>query len=112
VSRLIGQYVAGSDGRQLGLIGEVVIDTERQNVRYVVLFYEPRPGAGTEDAFAVPMQALSWSSAGLTLNVTPERLASLVGVDFDERPAPHGLRYIGTIDRTFPVDAPPVGATR
>lgn len=112
VSRLIGRYVAGSDGRQLGPIGEVVIDTERGKVRYAVLFYEPRRGAATEDAFAVPLQALTWSSAGLTLNVTPERLASLIGGDFDERTAPHGLRYLGTIDRTFPVDAAPVGATR
>ena len=112
VSRLIGQYVAGPDGRQLGPIGEVVVALGRQSVRHMVLFYDPHPGVATEHAFAVPVGAFSWSGTGLALNVTPERLAALIGVDFDDRASTFGPRYIGAIDRSFPIDAAPVGGTR
>jgi sporulation protein YlmC with PRC-barrel domain len=119
VSRLMGSYVNDPEGLPLGRIVDVVIDMNRQQVHYAVLRLQGPLDVPPNQAFAVPVQSLAFSSGGehATLAVPQTRVISLVGTDPDHGPPVDELRYLGTIDRPFSVAfprvaGPAVGATR
>lgn len=103
VSRLMGSYVSDPEGLPLGRIVDIVIDMNRQQVHYAVLRLQGPLDVPPNQAFAVPIQSLTFSKGGghATLAVPQARVIGLVGTDPDHGPPVNQLRYVGTIDRPF-----------
>jgi sporulation protein YlmC with PRC-barrel domain len=86
-SKIIGEAVINHQKENLGKVQELVIDTERGTLAYVVLSFGGFMGMGNK-LFAIPWQAFSFSPTEfkLVLNVDKEKLKNAPGFDPEKMP--------------------------
>ena len=86
-SKLIGEAVINRQKENLGKVHELVIDTDRGSVAYVVLSFGGFMGMGNK-LFAIPWQAFEFSKSEykLILNVDKEKLKNAPGFDPEHMP--------------------------
>jgi sporulation protein YlmC with PRC-barrel domain len=84
---LIGNYVYNEKEEELGNIKEIMLDTQRGNVRYAVLSSGGFLGMG-DKLFAVPWSALTLDTENqrFILNVEADDLKNAPGFDKDQWP--------------------------
>jgi sporulation protein YlmC with PRC-barrel domain len=104
-SELIGKDVQNYDGHKLGAVRDLVIDMNRQAVRYVALEFEP--GATTTgklysfpvSAFAFPEDTKGKFSTGkLVLDVEPSDLSTMKSFDAAHWPGLGAARHMASND--------------
>ena len=81
-SKIIGEAVINRQKESLGKVHELVFDTERGSMAYVVLSFGGFMGMGNK-LFAIPWQAFEFSTTEykLILNVDKEKLKNAPGFD-------------------------------
>ena len=86
-SDLIGMNVQGADGKTLGNLKDLVIDTEEGSIQYAVLEFGGFAGIG-DKYFAVPWEALQLDSTNkkLSLDVHKKELKNAPGFDKNNWP--------------------------
>ncbi len=115
-SSLTGDTIVDIEGKSLGTVEDLVIDTADGNVMYAVLARGGLMGV-LKKLFAVPLHLLSVDTENqrLVLDVEEEVLDSSPGFDHDNWPSvadsrwQNGLRahYEGAVSRN-PSDSPPL----
>ena len=86
-SDLIGMNVQGADGKTLGNLKDLVIDTEEGSIQYAVLEFGGFAGIG-DKYFAVPWEALQLDNTNkkLSLDVHKKELKNAPGFDKNNWP--------------------------
>ena len=86
-SKIIGEAVINRQKEDLGKVHDLVIDTERGSVAYLVLSFGGFMGMGNK-LFAIPWQAFEFSKSEykLVLNVDKEKLKKAPGFDPENIP--------------------------
>lgn len=84
---LIGKSVNNEEGKDIGTIQDIVVDTRHGRIAYAVLQFGGFLGFG-EKQFAIPFHALQEDAAqqNLILNVKKEKLEAARGFDKDKWP--------------------------
>jgi sporulation protein YlmC with PRC-barrel domain len=110
-SRLIGTSVRNLDGRNVGQIGDLVVDMTSGTVRYAVLRFDPGILEG-ERLFAVPTDRLRMAADrdDVVFDIKESRLqkAAIERADWD-RVGPIDTEWIGRIDDLWGVMQPSGG---
>ncbi len=84
---LIGDEIKNASGESLGKIEDLMIDTDRGDVKYAVLTFGGFLGMGNK-LFAVPIETLTLDAEDecFVMNVSKERLENAPGFDKDNWP--------------------------
>lgn len=111
-SRLIGTSVRNVDGRNIGQVGDLVVDMTNGKVRYAVLRFDPGIFEG-ERLFAVPTNRLRMAADrdDVVFDIKESRLqkAAIERADWD-RAGPIDTDWIGRIDDLWGVMQPSSGS--
>ena len=96
--------VKNAEGKDLGKINDIVIDTNNGNVRYAAMSFGGFLGLG-DKMFALPWDALRMKktddSVYLVLNVTKEKLENAPGFDQDTWPDFANAEMTGKLDAYY-----------
>ena len=100
-SELIGKDVQNYDGHKLGTVRDLVIDLNRQAVRYVALEFEPGTTA-TGKLYSFPVRSFAFpegksgdlKTARLVLDVEPSDLSTRRSFDEAHWPGINGPRHV------------------
>lgn len=107
-SKVIGADVENANGEDIGEIKDMVVDTQSERVRYVVLSHGGILGIG-DKLFAYPMSMVK-STRGdddkYVMNVDKERLENAPGFDKDAWPDFADAKYTSEIDRYYGLESP------
>ena len=104
-SELIGKDVQNYEGHKLGVLRDLVIDMNRQAVRYVALDFEPGV-ASTGKLYSFPVGAFAFpedktgdlKTGRLVLNVEPSELSTMKPFDEAHWPGVTGPRHVARND--------------
>lgn len=82
-SEIIGLTVKNTAGRDLGTVSDIVLDTQKGNIRYLAISYGGFLGLG-DKLFAIPHQSFEWklddaNKTFLVLNLTEKQLREAPG---------------------------------
>lgn len=102
VSEMLGKEVQDAQGKNVGKIEDVIVDTDNERVRYVLLSFGGMLGIG-DKLFSFPASALQTGKNGeqLVLNITKEQLEKAPGFERNRRPNFSDETYRSTVDRFF-----------
>ena len=107
-SQLIGLNVWNGNGKELGEVNDLVIDTASGRIRYAAVSYGGFLGLG-DKLFAVPWQAFHFRASEdskeprLVLNVSEEKIKNAPGFDQDHWPDFGDREFTSGIDRHYGV---------
>ncbi len=103
-SKVIGADVENAKGDDIGEIKDMVVDTQSERVRYVVLSHGGILGIG-DKLFAYPMSMVETTRSDddnrFVMNVDKERLENAPGFDKDKWPDFADAKYTSEIDRYY-----------
>ncbi|WP_158545539.1 PRC-barrel domain-containing protein [Bremerella cremea] len=105
-SQIEGMAIHNEAGKDLGVVRDVVIDTDRGQVKYVAVSYGGFLGLGTK-LFAVPFEAFQYHpatqghDARLVLNLNEEILRKAPGFDADNWPDMASQTFTNDIDKHY-----------
>lgn len=103
---LIGKAVKNEEGKDIGSIKDIVVDSRHGRVAYAVLEFGGFLGFG-EKQFAIPFRALKEDAArkNLILNVQKEKLEAARGFDGDKWPDMANETWARDTHKHYGVDA-------
>lgn len=102
-SKVIGADVENANGDDIGEIKDLVIDTQSENVRYVVLSHGGILGIG-DKLFAYPMSKVQTQRGDddqIVMDVSKDKLENAPGFDKDKWPDFADATYTSEIDRYY-----------
>jgi sporulation protein YlmC with PRC-barrel domain len=110
VSQLMGMNIENSQGKSVGEIEDLVLDTKTGKVEYVAVTYGGFLGLG-DKLFAVPMKAFQTKTDPddrddyvLVLDVTQQQLEGAQGFDQDHWPNFADPKFTDELHRRYRVD--------
>lgn len=110
VSKLIGQNIQNSQGKEVGEINDIVLDAGSGRIRYVAVTYGGLLGVGNK-MFAVPYEAFQCKSDPddhaktiVVLDVTKEQLDGSEGFDEDHWPNFADSKFTMDLDKRYRID--------
>lgn len=108
-TQLLGRNIENPEGKSVGEISDLVIDTQRGNIRYAAVTYGGLLGIGNK-MFAVPFAAFESRQDPddqdeyiLVLDVTQQQLEGDRGFDEDHWPNFADPKFTANIDRRYKV---------
>lgn len=112
-SKMIGMQVSNPEGKNLGKISDLIVNTKTGDVRYAMLEFDPG-FLESEKLFAVPITALSVGAdqkALLHKNMSRDKLEKAGVTKADWQKAVDNSRYLEGLDKNYGF-SPPAGTAR
>lgn len=109
-SNMIGMQVSNPEGKNLGKISDLIVNTKTGDVRYAMLEFDPG-FLDSEKLFAVPITALSVGAdqkALLHKNMSRDKLEKASVTKADWQKAVDNSRYLEGLDKNYGF-SPPAG---
>jgi sporulation protein YlmC with PRC-barrel domain len=108
-SQLIGMNIQNDQGKGVGEVQDIVLNSRNGQVRYVAVTYGGFLGFGNK-LFAVPYEAFRWKQDPddrddyiMVLNVTQEKLKGAEGFDDEQWPSLGDRQFLRELDKRYGV---------